>query len=57
MFASGCDFLFDDSSEDTSKDSNDWDNIMFFLALVEFKGQLFRYLDNMMRLNYIGEGM
>ncbi len=28
-----------------------------FLALVEFEGQLFSYLDNWMKANYIGEGM
>jgi hypothetical protein len=28
-----------------------------FLTLVEFEGQLFNYLENLMRLNYIGKGM
>jgi hypothetical protein len=28
-----------------------------FLALVEFERQIFSYLDNLTRLNYIGEGM
>jgi hypothetical protein len=29
----------------------------FFLAPVELEGQLFSYLDNLTRLNCIGEGM
>ncbi len=29
----------------------------FLLASVEFEGQLFKYLNNLMGLNYIGEGM
>jgi hypothetical protein len=32
-------------------------NLGLFLALMEFKGQLSSYLDNLMSLNYIGEGM
>ncbi len=32
-------------------------NLGFLLALVEFKRQLFSCLDNLMGLNYIGEGM
>ncbi len=32
-------------------------NLGLFLALVEFEGWLFSYLDNWTGLNYIGEGM
>ncbi len=34
-----------------------WTSVGFFSALVEFEGWLFNYLDNLMGLNCIGEGM
>ncbi len=49
--------MFKDFSEYTFKDSNDWASLGLFLALVEFKGQLFSYLDNLTSLSYIGTCM
>ncbi len=34
-----------------------WTSLGFFSALVEFEGRLFNYLDNLMGLNCIEEGM
>ncbi len=46
MFTSKDAFVSDDLVEYISKDSNDWDKLRSFFALMEFEGWSFIYLDN-----------
>jgi hypothetical protein len=57
LFGGECEFLFNDFNKYTFEDSDDWDKPKSFLAPMEFKRRLFNYLDNLTRLNHIGEGM
>jgi len=56
LFASECESLSDDFNKYKFEDSNDWDKLGSFLALVEFEGQQFSYLDNLMGLNSPNQG-
>jgi len=50
-------YVSNDLREYTYEDLIDWTTLGLILALVEFEGRLFKYLDNWMGLNCIGEGM
>ncbi len=50
-------YVSNDLCEYTYEDLIDWTILGLILALVEFEGRLFKYLDNWMGLNCIGEGM
>jgi hypothetical protein len=57
LFVGKCEFLSNDFNKYTFENLDDWESLGFFPALVEFKGQLFSYLDNLIGLNCIEKGM
>jgi hypothetical protein len=57
LFVGECEFLSDDSNKYTLRIWMIRTSLGLFLALVEFEGQLFSYLENLTRLNCIREGM
>jgi hypothetical protein len=57
MFAGEGAFASNDLGEHTSENSDDWDKHGSFLALMEFKGWSFIYLDNWTKLNCIENDM
>ncbi len=57
LFVGKCEFLSNDFNKYTFENLDDWESLGFFPALVEFKGQLFSYLDNLTSLSYIGTCM